>query len=148
MKTRQIVALGLAVMLATAALPLRLIAAGQQNATISGTAKNEAQKPFPDYTARARNAQDGQIAGMTPLDANANFSFTGLPLATYVVELVNRNGKVVCTEGPFNLSQQPVKDNVNISCNKVPAAWWLLGAAAAAGITAGVLAGGTASAAQ
>ena len=148
MKTRQILALGLVVAFATAALPIGVVAAGQQTATITGTAKNEAKKPFPDYTARARNAQDGQIAGMTPLDTDANFLLTGLPPARYVVELVNHDGKVVCTEGPFNLTQQLAKEQVNISCNKVPAAWWLLGAAAAAGITAGVVAGGTASAAQ
>ena len=61
-----------------------------------------------------------------------------------MVELLNKDGKVVCTEGPFNMTQQPVKDDVKISCgNKVPTAWWLLGAAAAAGITAGVVAGGS-----
>jgi hypothetical protein len=32
-----------------------------------------------------------------------------------------------------------VKNDVDISCNKVPVAWWLLGIAAAAGITAGVV---------
>jgi hypothetical protein len=50
--------------------------------------------------------------------------------------------------GRGNMPASLVKDNVDISCNKVPAAWWLLGAAAAAGITAGVLAGGTSSPSQ
>jgi hypothetical protein len=123
--------------------PVNLVAGGQQNATISGTAKNEAKKPYTDYTTRARNVQGGQIAGTVPLDTNGNFSLPGLPPANYVVELVNHQGKVVCTEGPFNMTQQPVKDDVKISCNnkKVPTAWWLLGAAAAAGVTAGVASG-------
>ena len=83
--------------------------------------------------------------GTTQLDSDGNFSLANLAPAQYSVELLNRDGKVVCTEGPYNLTQQLAKDSVNISCNKVPAAWWLIGAAAAAGITAGVL---TASSAQ
>jgi hypothetical protein len=148
MRTRQVVAFAVAAAISASALPLRLAAAGQQSATISGTARNEAKKPYADYTTRARNSQNGQIAGMTPLDMDAKFSLANLPPASYVVELLDHDGKVVCTDGPFNLTQQLVKDDVKISCNKVPVAWWLLGAAAAAGITAGVLAGGTASPAQ
>jgi hypothetical protein len=147
MSTRQILAVGLAVAMATAAMPISL--AAQQTATISGEAKKEAKKPYTDYTTRARNVMGGQIAGTVMLDTNANFSLTGLPPANYVVELLDHNGKVVCTEGPFDLTGRMLtKTDVKISCNKVPAAWWLLGAAAAAGITAGVLAGGAASPSQ
>src|SRR5579862_1188239 len=149
MSTRQILAVGLAVAMATAAMPISLAAGGQQTATLAGTAKKEAKKPYTDYTTRARNVMGGQIAGTVMLDTNANFSLTGLPPANYVVELLDHNGKVVCTEGPFNLTGNMLaKTDVNISCNKIPAAWWLLGAAAAAGITAGVLAGGTSSPSQ
>lgn len=141
MSTRQILAVGLAVAMATAAMPISMAAAGQQTASLSGTAKKEAKKPYTDYTTRARNVMGGQIAGTVMLDTNANFSLPGLPPANYVVELLDHNGKVVCTEGPFNLTGNMLtKSDVEISCNKVPAAWWLLGAAAAAGITAGVVA--------
>ena len=138
MRMRQLMAGALAMALAATAVPVSLSAGGQQNVTIRGTAK-EAKKPYTDYTVQARNSQGGQIAGTVPLDQNGNFTLPGLPAANYVVELLDHNGKVVCTEGPFNLTQQLVKDNVNINCNKVPAAWWLLGAAAAAGITAGIV---------
>jgi hypothetical protein len=122
-------------------VPLRLSAGAQQTAAISGTAKNEAKKPYTDYTTRARNTQNGAIAGTVMLDQNGDFNLTGLAPANYVVELLDKNGKVVCTEGPYTLTQQALtQSNVNIKCNKVPAAWWLLGAAAAAGITAGVVA--------
>jgi len=151
MRTRQILAVGLAVAMATAAMPIGLSAGQQapsQTASLSGTAKKEAKQPFAEYTTRARNVMNGQVAATVMLDRNANFSLTGLPPANYLVELLDHNGKVVCTEGPYNLTQTFVKDNVDISCNKIPAAWWLLGAAAAAGVTAGVLAGGTASPSQ
>src|SRR5204863_9709817 len=138
MSMRQILATGVAVAMIVAALPIGAIA-GQQTVTVSGTGKKEAHKPYTDFSTRARNSQTGDIAATTPLDVDANFSLANLPPANYVVELVNKDGKVVCTEGPYNLTTVTTKNDVDISCNKVPAAWWLLGAAAAAGVTAGVV---------
>lgn len=137
MMIRHFVATALAA--AMAAVPL----IGQQappSVTLSGIAKKEAKKPYTDYTTRARNVQTGEIAGTaTNADPDANFTITGLPPANYVLELLNKDGKVVCTEGPYDMTQQFVRNEIDISCNKVPAAWWLLGIAAAAGITAGVV---------
>ena len=126
-----------------------MVSAQNATAQLSGTARDEARRPFTDNSVRARDVQQGQIAATIALDAQGNFSLANLPPASYVVELVDRNGRVRCTEGPFNMTAQSglTKDNVVIDCGN-PAAWWLLGAAAAAGITAGVVAGGPASAAQ
>jgi len=137
MMMRQFVATALAA--AMAAVPI-IAQQAPPSVTISGIAKKEAKKPYTDYTTRARDVQTGVIAGTaTNTDPDANFTITGLPPANYVVELLNKDGKIVCTEGPYNLTQTFVKNDVDISCNKVPAAWWLLGIAAAAGITAGVV---------
>jgi hypothetical protein len=137
MRLRQYVAMALAT--AMAAVPI-LAQQAPPSVTISGIAKKEAKKPYTDYTTRARDVQTGVIAGTaTNSDPDANFSITGLPPANYVVELLNKDGKIVCTEGPYDLTKTFVKNDVDISCNKVPAAWWLLGIAAAAGITAGVV---------
>jgi hypothetical protein len=137
MKLRQLVAAGLAV--ALAAVPI-LAQQGAPTVTLAGVAKKEAKKPYTDYTTRARNMQTGEISGTaTNMDPDANFSITGLPPANYLVELLDKNGKIVCTEGPFNMTQQLLKNDIDISCNKVPVAWWLLGAAAAAGLTAGIV---------
>ena len=139
MRLRQVVAVGLAVAMAG----VSTLAAGQtspRTVTISGVAKKEAKKPYTDYTTRARNVQTGEIAGSDKnANPDANFTISNLPPANYVVELLDKNNKVVCTEGPFNLTQVPAKNDVDISCNKVPAAWWLLAAAAGAGVTAGVV---------
>lgn len=117
-----------------------------QSTTLAGTAKDEAKKPFTEYTVRARDVNAGTIGGSTPLDVQGNFSLVGLTTQRYVVELLNKDGKVVCTEGPFDLRQQAIKSDVVVDCGGIPAAWWLVGAAAAAGITAGIIAtGGTAS---
>jgi hypothetical protein len=148
MKSHRVVAIAVAAALAVGATQNALIAAGQQSATISGTAKKEAKKPYADFTVQARNVQQGQIGATTTLDMDGNFTLPNLSSAKYLVELVNKDGKIVCTEGPFDLSQQMNRNNVNIDCDKVPAAWWLLGAAAAAGVTAGIVAAGPASPAQ
>lgn len=137
MKIERFVAMALAFSVATA--PAALLA--QQSTTLAGTAKDEVKKNFTEFTVRARDAA-GTIGGTATLDSQANFSLTGLSGATYTVELVNKNGKVVCTEGPFNMSQQAIKDNVVIECDKTPTALLLLAAAAAAGVTAGVVANG------
>jgi hypothetical protein len=143
MKSQRIVAIAVAFALASGAAQTALLAAGQQTATIAGTAKDEAKKPYTNYSVRARDVSTGQIAGNVPLNQEGNFSLPDLSSSRYLVELVrhqnNNQDKVVCTEGPFDLSQQMLKNDVVIDCGKVPAAWWLLGAAAAAGITAGVV---------
>jgi hypothetical protein len=138
MRIRRTLATGLAAAMVLAALPIGAIA-GQQTVTLGGTAKKEAKKPYTEFSTRARNSQSGDIAGTTPLDVDANFTLGNLPPAKYVVELLNKDGKVVCTEGPYDLTSVTAKNDVDISCNKVPAAWWLLGVAAAAGVTAGVV---------
>jgi hypothetical protein len=143
MKRQQIVAIAVAFALANGAAQTALLAAGQQTATLAGTAKDEAKKPYANYTVRARDVSSGQITGTVPLNTEGNFSLPDLSSSRYLVELIrkeNNKEKVVCTEGPFDLTQQMLKNDVVIDCGKVPAAWWLLGAAAAAGVTAGIVA--------
>jgi hypothetical protein len=139
MRTRQTVALALAIAFGTGMTMQPVLRAGAPDAgNITGTAKKEARRPFTDYSVRARNVQLGVIGATTKLDQDGNFALASVDPASYLVELLDSKGKVVCTEGPFDLSKQPVRNNVNIECGK-PAAWWLLAAAGAAGITAGVV---------
>jgi hypothetical protein len=122
-------------------------AAQDRSGAISGTAKNQAKKPYTDYSVRARDVKLGTVAMTVRLDQQGAFALPAVDQANYVVELLNSEGKVVCTEGPFDLTKQPVRSNVNIECGK-PAAWWLLAAAGVAGITAGVVANDPASPAR
>jgi hypothetical protein len=147
MKTRQTVALALAMAFGTGVLMQPALRAGAQDGAISGTAKKEAKRPYTDYSVRARNVQQGTIASTVQLDQSGNFALASVDPANYLVELLDSKGKVVCTEGPFDLSKQPVRNNVNIECGK-PAAWLLLAAAGAAGITAGVVSNDPASPAR
>lgn len=151
MTTRQVIATAVALAVMGGSTPMTLMAGAQQTATLSGTAKDEAKKPFPEFTVQARNVAipGGPVAGSIALDTNANFALSGLMPSRYVIELLNKKGKVVCTEGPFDLTQPPMaKNDVVVDCNHVPVAWWLLAAAGAAAITAGIVSGGPSSPSQ
>jgi hypothetical protein len=139
MKNNRFVAIALAATLASSAVPTSVFA--QQSTSLAGTAKDEAKKPYTNYSVRARDVAAGTESPAQRLDTSGNFSITGLSSSSYLIELLNNGGKVVCTQGPFDLSQNPIKSDVVIDCNnkKVPLAIWLLGAAAAAGITAAVV---------
>jgi hypothetical protein len=145
---RQTVAFALAVTVAAALISQPVMGAASQGAgSISGTAEKEAKKPFPNYSVRARNVVAGTIGASVPLDPQGNFALTGIDQAKFLVELLDPKGKVVCTEGPFDLTTQATKTGVDIRCGN-PAAWWLLAAAGAAGVTAGIVANGPASPAR
>lgn len=131
-------------------------AAARQGGVISGSASAEVKKPYDPYTVRARDVSTNTIAQKTTLDANAEFAVNGLTPGTFLIELVKdaqpngEGGKIICTAGPFTLQDTGsqindlmIKKGANVRCNRPVAAWWLLGAAAAAGITAGVTAGGS-----
>lgn len=132
----------------------------RQDGVISGSAAAEVKKPYDPYIVRARDVSTNAIAQKTTLDANAEFAVNGLNPGTFLIELVKDaqpngdGGKIICTAGPYTLQDSGaqldlmIKKGANIRCNRPVAAWWLLGAAAAAGITAGFAAGGTASGAQ
>lgn len=104
---------------------------------IVGDAKKAASTPYNQFTVRLRDVQSAATVSQ-PLDDRGQFVWNNVPDASYIVELVNREGKVVCTEGPFDLREKPYHA-VTIDCGKRVAAWWLLSAASAAGVTAGVV---------
>ena len=132
---------GIAVAIIGSMLMAPLSAAGRRDegpGVLGGTAKHEAKKPCADYTVRARVVNDGTIAETVPLDQQCNFTLSGLGLANQLVELVNKDGKVVCTEGPYLLTQTvPHKTDVDIKCGIPPAAWLLLAPLGALGFLGG-----------
>jgi hypothetical protein len=139
MKMRNTFQAAVAMAVAIALSGSTLLAQAGQSGQISGTAKDEAKKPYTDFSVRARDTQAGQIAGTTTLDTEGAFTLPNLTPNRYSIELVNKDGKVVCTAGPVDITQQYNQGGVVIDCNKIPVVWWILGAAAAAGITAGIV---------
>ena len=140
MSTRRILTIALTAALAFGAVPSNLLAR-QENGLLAGKATSEAKKPFTDYVVQLRDPQSAQIVKTTTLGAQGQFSFTGVLLSRrLVVELKNtKTNKVVCTEGPYVLTQtQLSRTDVDINCGASPA-WWLLAAAAGAGAGVAVL---------
>ena len=151
MTRRQLIATTVALAVVCSSTPTSLMAGAQQTAALGGTAKDEAKKPFDEFTIQARNVnlQGGPIQGSIALDQNGSFALTGLMPSRYVLELLNKKGKVVCTEGPFDVTQAPMaKNDIVVDCNHVPVAWWILAGLGAAAITAGIVSGGPDSASQ
>jgi len=152
---------GLALAIVGSVLFAPLAAAGRrQDGIISGSAAAEAKQPYNKYVIRARDVSNNQITQTTTLDANGLFALNGLAAGSFMVELVKdaapsgQGGKVVCQEGPFTLQTSAAAGDtmiikgVDVVCNRPVAAYWLLGAAAAAGITAGIVAVGNPSGSQ
>jgi hypothetical protein len=65
--------------------------------TLSGTARDSSGQPLVNYTARLRDALSGRIVGETLSSQVGTFAFPGLNAASYVVEVVDRTGRVVGT---------------------------------------------------
>jgi len=147
---------GLALAIVGGVLLAPLAAAGRrQDGVISGSAAAEAKQPLSQYVMRARDVSNNQIVQTTTLDAQAEFALNGLAAGSFMIELVKgagpggEGGKIVCSAGPFTLQDGAsqvadlmIKKGANVRCNRPQAAYYLLGAAAAAGITAGVVSTG------
>jgi hypothetical protein len=145
MSIRRGFALALAVSMACGSVPA--LAAGQAGGAISGKAVHEAKAPYSNYSVRLRDIATGTIAKTTGLDRQGQFAFADVALSQrFAVELFDTQAnKVVCTEGPYALSQTTTSvTKVDINCGVNPAAWWL----AAAGGAAAAIAVGTQSNSQ
>jgi hypothetical protein len=71
------------------------VAAPQQRGTIEGIAKDSCEKLLPGVTVQVRNVDTGAVTASTQAGQDGRFSFAGLIPATYVVEIVDDNGKTI-----------------------------------------------------
>ncbi len=142
------VAVSLSVMLALGAmLPQAVAAQAQQTATIEGAAHDASGKPYASRPVQVRNVQTGAIAASMQTDSTGRFRFADLAPASYVVELLDAAKRTVGTSIEIPLSTVPVAFvTVCAARDRVtPTTWWkgttpaVLAAAAAVGITAGVI---------
>jgi carboxypeptidase family protein len=147
--TKRLVGLTLSLFMALGALPNIAAAAafGQASgtATIEGVAHDSNGKPMANKEVKARNVRSGQ-ATSAKTDAAGRFRFGDLAPASYVVELLDGQ-KTVGTSVEIPLTNIPVAFvTVCASTKEQPKGTALLltpavlGAAAAVGITAAVVA--------
>ena len=79
-------------------------AAPQGTGKIEGIARDQNQQPLAGVTVQCRNTATGQIVGTQQTSSAGAFSFTGLLPGTYVVELVDRDGKIIGVSSALTLS--------------------------------------------
>ena len=119
-------------------------AVSQNVGILGGKAADQAKKPYADYQVQLRDVETGQRILSVPLNQDARFSFTGVPLTKKVlVELYQvKQNQIVCTAGPYTLSAPSLmsKTDININCGTNPAVYWLIvaGAGTAIAIALGV----------
>jgi hypothetical protein len=129
MVLRHLIAVSLALVMAFGTAPSLL---AQQQGAISGRATDEADAPYDHYTVQLRDPVTAQILATQVLDGEGHFSFSGLALNRYTVELIDTadDNDLVCSEGPVVISAGRLTQEVNIDCGGPPAALYLLGGAA------------------
>ena len=143
---KRAVAFALTMALAGSPMLSAMASAAQANGALGGQATDKAKQPYSDYNVRVRGVNSVTIIQTVPLNAQGQFSFTGLQLGqAYLVELFSvKESKTICTEGPFPLNTAlAAKNDINIDCGKKPVAWLL-----AAGAGAAILAAATQSSTQ
>lgn len=100
---------------------------------ITGRVTDDSKKPFGNYSAQLRDTANGTLLKSTTIDARGEFTFRDVPLGKpYLLELVRtKTASVVCTAGPY-LAAADLKSltPVRLGCGRVPAAYWVLAAAA------------------
>jgi hypothetical protein len=149
--TKRIAVLTLSLFMALGTVPNVAAAArleqAAQTATIEGAAHDSNGKPLANHQVQARNVRTGQVAGSARTDAYGRFRFGDLAPASYIVELQD-GGKTIGTSVEIPLTSIPVAFVTVCAApkDKAPKGTALLltpavlGAAAAVGITAAVVA--------
>jgi hypothetical protein len=127
---RSVLALALAVSLVSAGLSSTALAAGQQIVTITGRALNPSQQALANATVRLRSVTTGQLLRVTTSGQGGAYSFPGVAPDTYVIELVDRSGRMLGTTQPFL-----VEANTAASMSVVATSADALGSAGSAGFS-------------
>ncbi|MGE5814805.1 MAG: carboxypeptidase-like regulatory domain-containing protein, partial [Acidobacteriota bacterium] len=66
-----------------------------------GTARDAQQQPLARHTVQVRNVSTGQLTATETTSASGEFTFSGLPEGTYVIEAVSPAGQILGTSTPF-----------------------------------------------
>lgn len=127
----------LAVLVIGIVLALTALSHGQTFGLIAGVASVDG-KPFPSITVRLRNLDNGQLVGNTVANASGGFSFNGLTVGNYVVEMVAANGTILGTSVGIALTAVSIV-STNIGVGASAAALAAAGGTGAAAGAAGAV---------
>lgn len=73
--------------------------------TVEGIARDASQQPLPRTTVQIRNVATGQLVGTQVTGAGGEFLFTGMAAGNYVIEIVDRDGKIIGASVPFSVAE-------------------------------------------
>jgi hypothetical protein len=96
-----VLALALAVSLVSTGLSSTVLAAGEQIVTITGRALSTDQNGLANSMVRLRSVTSGQVMRVTTSAQGGSYSFPAVAPDTYVIELVDRSGRMLGTTEPF-----------------------------------------------
>ena len=98
---RSVLAVALAVSLVSSSLASTVLAAGQQILTITGRALSADQQGLANTMVRLRSVTTGQLLRVTTSAQGGSYSFPAIAPDTYIIELVDRSGRMLGTTAPF-----------------------------------------------
>ena len=97
-------------------------AQAQTAGSISGTASDSTGVTVAKATVRLRNLTTGELSGNSVSSAAGEFSFSGLPAGSYVVEVVNAAGEIVGTSAPIAVAAGAQVTGVVVAASAAAAA--------------------------
>lgn len=101
---RRLLAVALAVSLVATGLTSTLFAAGQgQVANLTGRALSVDQQGLANTMVRLRSVTTGQLLRVTTSTQGGAYSFPAVDPDTYIIELVDRTGRILGTTEPFRV---------------------------------------------
>ena len=128
---RQIIAIALASTLSLSTLPISVVAAAAQTASIAGITQSVTGQNVANATVQLRNLGTGPLAGTTTSSATGSFGFTGLAAGNYSVEVVNAAGQIIGSSTAIPVTAGAAVTGVTVTATAAAAAAAGGGAAAA-----------------
>jgi hypothetical protein len=140
-KIHRLAAAALCVLLALGAPSLS--AAQDALGVLNGRVRADSRR-LTDFAVQLRDAETGKVLRVVPVDPQGQFAAKEVPVGKpYLLELIRtsvKNAPLVCTAGPYQASADPkVKTNARLDCGRIPAAYWVLAAAAGVAGSAAVM---------
>jgi hypothetical protein len=80
------------------------LAAADETSNLTGTAYTTTLRPLSKVEVQVRNLQTGMRVNSIFSGENGEFAFKGLEPGTYIIEVVDRSGRVLGMSAPFTLA--------------------------------------------
>ncbi|CAN5517924.1 hypothetical protein BH23ACI1_BH23ACI1_13750 [soil metagenome] len=104
---RKFLSMAVVTALAATSTPTVVVATENSSIAVAGTAYSVNMQPLSNAEVQIRDLKSGSRVNTTLSDVSGSYSFKGLRPGTYVVEVVDKSGKVLGMSAPFVLGAAP-----------------------------------------